>query len=338
MAKSNRSRIEELVERFAPELRKAFLTAIADITSSADLKRIVTALEARDIEAAILAIHLDPAAFRPLDIALASAFEAGGVTVADALPLLRDLQGHRVVFRFDVRNLRAESYLKQRSSGLITDIIDDQRKAIKAALVAGMEQGQNPRNVALDIVGRVDGSGARVGGVIGLTSKQEEYARNYRAELLSGDANALKRTLRDKRFDARVTKAIDSGKGLDEATVTKLVDRYRSSLLRLRGETIGRTEALTSLHVGQHEGYQQAIDSGKIKATAIKKVWSSTGDDRVRHTHKVMDGQTVGFEAPFKSPSGATLRYPGDPLAPAAETIQCRCAVNYRVDFLAGVK
>lgn len=339
MAKSNRARIKDLVEHFAPELRRAFLEAVADITASADIKRIVEALERRDIEAALLAVHLDPAAFRPLDIAVASAFEAGGQYAADTLPLLRDEKGHRVVFRFDVRNPRAELYLKQRSSSQVVEIINDQRTAIKAALRAGIEEGSNPRNIALDIVGRIDpATGKRAGGVVGLTSTQEEYARNYRAELLAGDRRALGRTLRDKRFDGQVTKAIEDGTPLNTATVDKLVTRYRASLLRLRGENIGRTEALTALHVGQDESYQQAIDSGAVNESAVKKVWSSTGDERVRHSHRVLDGQAVPFDGVFKAPSGETLRFPGDPLASAAEIINCRCAVEYRVDFLAGVK
>lgn len=336
---SNRTRIEQLLEQFAPEIRNAFLSAVADITVNADLRAIVRALEAGDIEAALRAVHLDPAAFRPLDAAIAEAFEAGGNIASDTMPTVRDQAGNRVVFRFDVRNPRAEAFLRTRSSQYVVEILDDQRTAIRAALRAGMEEGTNPRTIGLDIVGRIDpATGKRSGGVVGLTNTQEEYARNYRAELLAGDAGALRRTLRDKRFDARVAAAVAEGRPVDTATVEKLVTRYRASLLRLRGETIGRTEALQSLHVGQHEGYQQAIDSGALKASNIKKVWSATGDKRVRHTHKKMDGQKVPYNGTFKSPTGETLRYPGDPLASGAEIINCRCAVEYRVDFLAGVK
>lgn len=339
MAQSNRTRIEQLLEQFAPEIRNAFLTAIEDITRNADLRAIVRALESGDLETALRAVHLDPAAYRPLDVAIAEAFEAGGGIAAETTPAVRDANGNRLVFRFDVRNPRAETFLRTRSSQYVVEIIDDQRTAIRNALRAGMEAGTNPRNVGLDIVGRIDpATGKRAGGVIGLTSTQEQYARNYRAELEAGDPAALRRTLRDKRLDARVAAAIAEGRPVDAATIEKLVVRYRASLLRLRGETIGRTEALQSLHVGQHEGYQQAIDSGALKASTIKKVWSATGDRRVRHTHKKMDGQKVPYNGVFTSPTGETLRYPGDPLASAAEIINCRCAVEYRIDFLAGVK
>lgn len=342
MAKSNRAKLLELVDTLAPELRRAFLAAIADITSAADLGRLARAIQAGDIEDALRAVHLDPAAFRPIDIALAKAVEAGGMAAGEQLPLFRDEGGHRVVFRFNIRNPRAEMYLQTHSSELVTEIIEDQRTALRAALRAGMDEGQNPRNVALDIVGRIDpATGKRTGGIVGLTSVQEEYARNYRTELLSGDPasmrKALKRTLRDHRFDNTVAKAIEDGQPLDSATVDKLVGRYRASLLRLRGETIGRTEALSSIHVGQHEAYEQAIDSGTVKRDAVKKIWRATGDGRVRDTHTVLDGQKVGINDTFLSPSGARLRFPGDPNAPAGEIVQCRCAVDYDIDFLAGV-
>lgn len=338
---TNRARLTDLVDDWAPKLKKAFLDAIADITSSADLGRMVRSIEAGDVEDALRAAHLDPASFRPVDIAIAEAVAAGGGYAVNRMPLLRDTEGHRVVFRFDVRNPRAETYLQSRSSELVTEILSDQRTAIRAALRAGMEAGQNPRSVALDIVGRIDTkTGRRSGGVVGLTSMQEQFARNYRLELLSGDPaamqNALKRELRDRRFDATVRQAIADGKPLSLNTVDKLVTRYRASLLRLRGETIGRTEALTSLHVGQNEAYQQAIESGAVQRSHVRKVWSATGDSRVRHTHRILDGQKVPLDGTFLSPSGARLRFPGDPNAPAAEIINCRCAVEYDIDFLAG--
>lgn len=55
------------------------------------------------------------------------------------------------------------------------------------------------------------------------------------------------------------------------------------------------------------------------------KQWHSRRDSRVRETHRVLDGKKVPMGSPFVSPSGAKLRYPGDPKAPIAEVINCRC-------------
>lgn len=343
MARSNREKLIDLIDRFAPELKAAFLEAIDDITSSADLGRIVRQIEAGNIEGALRAVNLDPAAFRPLDIAMARAYDAGGTFGASTMPAFRDGEGQRLVIRFDARNPRAEDWIATRSSELVTEIVQDQRTAIRAALTEGLKAGQNPRQVALDIVGRIDPkTGKRTGGVVGLTSQQEEFARNYRAELLSGDParmrNALTRALRDKRFDGQVLKAIEAGAPLDRSTADTLVTRYRASLLRFRGEAIGRTEALTTLHAAQDEAYQQAVDKGAVDRSALTKIWRDSGDSRVRHTHRVMHGQKVRFDQSFESPSGARLKFPGDPAAPAAEIIHCRCYLEMKVDFLKGVR
>lgn len=342
MAKSNRSKVANLVRSFEPVLRKAFLAAVDDITASADLKRIVTALEANDIDGALRAVHLDPAAFRPLDVALSQAYEGGGNSAASQLSLFDDPQGNRLVVRFDARNPRAEAWLSGYSSKLIKAIVDDQRASIRSALERGMAAGTNPRTVGLDIVGRVDkATGKRTGGIIGLTEAQEQYVQNFRAELQGEGAElrtALMRQRRDMRLDNRILSAINNGKSLDAETIRTLLTRYRASLLQMRGEAIGRTEAQTSVHKGQDEAYQQAIGAGKIDAKNVTKVWDSSGDSRVRETHRLLDGQRVKFDGYFISESGARLRYPGDPAAPASEIINCRCSVEYDVNFLADVK
>lgn len=52
------------------------------------------------------------------------------------------------------------------------------------------------------------------------------------------------------------------------------------------------------------------------------KRWLSSRDDRVRPTHQVADGQQVALVAPF-TVGGFPLRWPGDPLGPPQEVINC---------------
>ncbi|WP_416355554.1 hypothetical protein ACLNGM_15050 [Aureimonas phyllosphaerae] len=53
----------------------------------------------------------------------------------------------------------------------------------------------------------------------------------------------------------------------------------------------------------------------------------------MRHTHRLLNGRAVEIDGVFYSSSGAALRFPGDPNAPASEIIGCRCWVEYKVDF-----
>lgn len=330
--------IADLIDTWAPRLQRAFLDAIGKVRDGAQVGLIAKMLEQGDVDGAIRAVGLDPVAFRGLDLAIGQAYEAGGNAAADGMPAGVTATGHRLRILFNVRNPGAESWLRQHSATLVTQIVDDQRAAIRQHLTAGMEAGNNPKTVALDLVGRIGAGGTRTGGVVGLTASQEGWGRAYAAELASGDPAALTRVLRDKRFDKTVQKAIDAGKPLPTDLQAKMIATYRNRALRYRAETIGRTEAMTSLHQSQDEAYRQAIAKGQVSPSAVRKVWHSAGDARVRETHRTLNGESVGLNQLFSSPSGAHLAFPGDPTAPAAEVINCRCWCQYRVDHLANMR
>ena len=105
----------------------------------------------------------------------------------------------------------------------------------------------------------------------------------------------------------------------------------------MRAEALARTEAMASLGESRNQAMQQAIASGALREELITKVWRSARDKRVRDTHAAMDGQVVKLNQKFRSPSGALLDFPGDPSAPAGETVYCRCTFDTHVDFLAGI-
>ena len=167
---------------------------------------------------------------------------------------------------------------------------------------------------------------------------------NARAELMSGDPallrNYLTRERRDRRFDRHVMAAIREGRALESATIERMLGRYSDRLLELRGETVARTESMTALNQSHREAYEQAIDTGAIQRANVKRRWHATHDGRTRDSHSAMDGQTVPFDQPFTSPSGAQMMYPGDTSLGAgpAETIACRCLATYAVDHLADLR
>lgn len=333
-----RQRFEALVDVHEPAIAAAFRAAIQDIQDSAQIGVMVARLEAGDVDGAFRAIGMDPAAFRPLDRAILAAYEAGGAATVGTMPRFIAPDAGQVIVRFDVRNPRAEAWLADHSSTMVTRIIEDQRVAVRAALREGMEAGTNPRRVALDIVGRVNrATGKREGGVLGLTSPQERYAASARRELLSGDPeqmqNYLNRGRRDRRFDRSVLKAIKEGRAVDPAIAEKAVTRYEAALLNLRGEIIGRTEALGSLHESQAEAWRQAVESGAVDPQNVVKVWIATKDGRTRDTHAAMDRQTVGLNERFSN----GLMYPCEPGGPPSEVIACRCTMVTRIDFSAGL-
>lgn len=157
-----------------------------------------------------------------------------------------------------------------------------------------------------------------------------------RDELERLDEAYFNRRLRDKRFDRVVRKAIADGKQLSRADTQRIVDRYADKMLSFRSDNIARTEAISALHAAQYEAMEQLVESGKVRADQITKVWSATGDDRTRDTHLAMNGQEAKWGEAFISPSGARFRYPQDVSygAPGDEIINCRCHMTTRIKYL----
>lgn len=332
------NRLQALEDGLLKNMSDAFFQSIRNITDDIRLQQVIDAIEAGNIDRAIQVMHIDERVFRPMETTLATTFNQTAAIVAANVN--RGVRGVGSVFRFDYRNSAAETFLKNQSSKLVTGITNDTRENVRSILQNGLAQGQNPRKVALDIVGRVDPvTGRRTGGTIGLSKPQSDHVSNARKELSSGNlSDYLKRERRDKRFDKTVEKAIKNNKPLPPEVVDKIVDRYSDSLLKLRGDTVGRTEVVQALNESQFQVFNQATKEGKI--VEPDKVWDSSGDNRVRATHVKLDGQKVKLSETFVSEAtGARLRFPGDASlgAPGSELINCRCRVDYQVDFFANL-
>lgn len=335
---TERQLYDELLDRYGKAVADAFQAAIDDLKRGAELQRLTAAIQAGDIDAAVSALHLDPAVYGPMLDTLAQAYGESGRTATDYMRT-------QAVIRFNARNRRAEAWLRDHSAELVTRVTDQQRQAIREHLVAGMERGDNPTRTALSIVGRVDkATGKRQGGVIGLTPQQAGYVRSVGLELSGGDPAALRnyltRKLRDRRFDGTVRRAIEAETPVQADIARKAVTAYERRLLKLRGDMIGRTESLAALNAARHQAYQQAVESGAVDAATIRRTWRSAGDFRVRHSHQALNGDSVGFYEPFRSPTGARMMFPGDTSMGAGpeELANCRCVAAYRIDFLANIR
>lgn len=325
---NQRRLFRELAAKFGLEVAQAFAAAIADLKSGVEFQKLRLAIEQRDLTAALEALHLDRAAFSALEAKLTEAYAAGGQGAVASMPAAVSIG-----FRFDPGNQRAASQIRAFAARLITGLLENEREKARNALADGMARGASPKTVALDLVGRINRvTGKRTGGLLGLNGPQRTAVEAARAELASNDParlrNYLRRPRRDKRFDRTVTKAIETGRKIDAVTARNMIINYENGLLRRRGETIARTEALPAIRAAKREAFQQLVDDGRVQAQDIVRGWVTTQDGRQRDTHDAMAGQEVrGLDAPFVSPSGAMFLYPGDTSlgADASEVIDCRC-------------
>lgn len=355
---SQRKQIEALADKLEPVMRAAFMEIIADIVNGADLSAIISALKDGDIDGAIAAVNISRAAFRPVDLAVMSAFEAGGVSAMAALPVMRDQTGAQIRIRFDVRNPAAENRILTHSGRLITGFTDEMIDISRRVFSEGLQQGIAPRQSALKLIGEIDKkTGRRAGGMIGLNNPQSIWVENAIADLeqktivrvidgveveYKGSLKKyLTRDARDRRFDGQINKAIESGKPLDDAAINKITGRYSDRLLKSRAETIGRSETMEALNASRIASYSQIADETGVSVIDAEKVWKATKDTRTRHQHADMDGVSVmGLDTPFTMPDGSLMQYPCDGSlgAGAHQRINCRCTVFIRLNYMKGLK
>lgn len=332
------------LDKVSPQIREAFERAIQDIRSTAQARAIDEAIKraidtgdiARGVQEVMAAIQLGPEFWAPLDRQISEAFYQGGVWQLAALPkrVSTGSQGPLIV-RFDGRHPRAEAWTRQHSAALITEITDDTETVIRETLSEAVEQGRPYRKVRQDLIGKTEGN-QRTGGLVGLHSRQARAARAARADLEALDARYFTRTLRDKRFDRTVRKAIESGEPLSQSGIDRIVGAYADRLLQARGRTIARTEGNKAMNAGRAEGVVQMIERGEILAEHVSIIWDATPGPRTRDSHRALNGKTIKWGEFFVSPvTGALMRWPHDEDAPAAETVNCRCSARFRIDWKA---
>lgn len=85
--------IQAALEQMEPAFRDAFLRAVEDVRSSAQLASLIAALERGDVQQAMAVLNVDPAFWAPLDDAIRQAYLLGGRNALAALPVIPDPAG-----------------------------------------------------------------------------------------------------------------------------------------------------------------------------------------------------------------------------------------------------
>lgn len=112
---------------------------------------------------------------------------------------------------------------------------------------------------------------------------------------------------------------------------------YAQTAQQLAGYTrIGYNNAIriarTEGHRIQCAATMDACEGAKDRGADVVKEWDATMDAKTRDSHVAVDGEIRELNEPFSN----GLQYPGDPSGPAAEVINCRCALLQRARWAAG--
>lgn len=174
----------------------------------------------------------------------------------------------------------------------------------------------------------------RVAGDIGFTLFDEQTVRRLIVEQPNLMPNypaqkAIKRGIDlawgKKQITASVTSGILQGHG-----VKQVADDLQKRIETMNRESAIRT-ARTALTGAENAGRLDGLGKARDRGIDVQKEWVATMDGRTRHSHRVVDGETVDQDKKFSN----GLRYPGDPAGPGREVYNCRCTM---IGALKGVR
>jgi hypothetical protein len=191
---------------------------------------------------------------------------------------------------FDLTNPYAAVYARTNVGRLISGITQTTQEGIQRLIERGLMEGIDVRTTARQIKN-----------MVGLTGQQADWVMNYEMRLL------------------------DRGIGDIEGKV----ERYANKLIRLRANSIARTETLDASYSGQQSAWRAAQDQGFLDKD-VRQIWIA-GKDKPRTCEicfpmpSMKENQNVKIGEYFTGSDGTRVLHP--PIH-----VQCRCSVALAFD------
>lgn len=127
-----------------------------------------------------------------------------------------------------------------------------------------------------------------------------------------------------ERLNRELETWIRSKKGVDD-----LIDRIRkvTGMSYNQAKRVAQTERTRVQGQARYEAIREA-NRKLVGKRRYRKEWVARADEKTRDTHAELSGTIKRANEYFVTSSGARLMYPGDPLAPPGEIINCRCYIR----------
>ena len=237
-----------------------------------------------------------------------------------------------------IRDRWAENWLKLKSADLLRPFRGLMLPESQAVLSRGLAEGKNPRSVGLDLAGRINpATGKREHGLVQLDAREKAKVEEFRQCIAQLDQKFFTFEMRDRRLDKSFRVALRDRKPVQAVRIELHITRFENKMLKHKADTIAITAMMSAMARSEFFGSKESLEKSNLPEEACSRVWESANDDRVRPSHRALDGQLiVGFTKPFVSPlTGTRMNFPGDTSlgAPNEETQGCRCRVRYDIDF-----
>lgn len=122
---------------------------------------------------------------------------------------------------------------------------------------------------------------------------------------------------------AEITDGVNAGESKEQiaARVDRVLSYTDSERWPNRAQVIAQTETTRAYGAGTlAAGFEQSRVTGRL----LQKRWDTEQDQRVRSSHREVDGEVRDLTMPFYV-DGFPLMFPGDPIGPPESVINCRC-------------
>lgn len=333
----------QLIAELEPRIRAGFMAAVTDLSANVNWRELLANLEAGDIEGAVAALNISPAAWQQYSEAVSAAYAASGSAHAAQI---RMIGIGAIGTRFNMLNPRAEQWIRENVGGSITGFVEEQIEVARQTIAAGYRLGKGPRDIATDLVGRVV-DGRRQGGVLGLDAPRAERLRivteamktaeGVQSLVIEHRSGALSLRYKVNKATAnRILAAYRKGEAVPQADRLISERQYKNALLKDRADTVARTETAAAVLNSRDEAFRQTMEQQGIRPDQVVKRWRHGGGPTAYHRpdHYAMGGtEVVGMDTPFVFPDGTAMLFPHDPAGGARHNINCRCNVEYRVNY-----
>lgn len=193
----------------------------------------------------------------------------GAVLILSGQELKMHLPPKMRSFKFTLEEAPgAARWIERHGAELITNISEETRKALRAAV----------KRAQVDNLGAYRASN-HIRSLIGLTDRQMKAVDNFR------------RNLQNQGI-------------LNSEEIFQSTKNYADKQLQYRAKRIARNELMTAANQGHVEMYNEAARQGLINADLARKEWVVTPDDRLCELCAPMAGVTVKLNEPFPTVNG----------------------------------
>jgi hypothetical protein len=307
-------RLIRLADGLEPGLQFAWRRAVSQLRESLQFTAAVAALERGNLDALLALLFDTPAA----QLALSGLRQSFAQALAGAIgPTMRGLPPIgplRLRVAAPVLNPELVSAVRQWEDIAFRRVVTEMREGVRAVVADGVTRGVGPRALVSTLRSAT--------GEVGLTAYDARILASFREQLRTDPSTALRRALRDRRFDRTVRKG-----DLTEAQIERMVEAYRKKLITWRAETFARSASVQAANEASVVAWAELIRTGGVAEANVRRFWIVAADERTCPRCAPiprLNPDGVGLRERFRTPLDGLVMQP---------TIHpnCRCTVWVRL-------